>query len=83
MKHEIASHTVSHANLNATGEDELNQSKQTIQQNIGQECVTIDYPNCATGNKGSIGRYYISGRTCSGQLVSSNPGDMFEISSVI
>ena len=81
--HEIASHTVSHANLNAAGETELSQSKQIIEQNIGQECVTIVYPNCVTGNKGSIGRYYISGRTCSGQLVSSNPGDMFEISSMI
>ena len=81
--HEIASHTVSHANLNGAGENELSQSKQIIEQNIGQECVTIVYPNCVTGNKGQISKYYISGRTCSGQLVSSNPGDMFEISSMI
>lgn len=81
--HEIASHTLSHANLNEAGENELSQSKQIIEQNIGKECVTIVYPNCVTGNKGSISRYYISGRTCSGQLVSSNQGDMFEISSLI
>ena len=81
--HEIASHTVSHANLNAAGENELSQSKQIIEQNIGQECVTIVYPNCVTGNKGQMSKYYISGRTCSGQLVSNNPGDMFEISSMI
>lgn len=81
--HEIASHTVSHANLNAAGENELSQSKQIIEQQIGQECVTIVYPNCVTGNKGSMARYYISGRTCSGQLVSNNIGDMFEISSII
>ena len=81
--HEIASHTVSHANLNQAGENELSQSKQTMQQQIGQECVTIVYPNCVTGNKGSMARYYISGRTCSGQLVGPNPGDMFEISSLI
>jgi hypothetical protein len=30
-----------------------------------------------------MSRYYISGRTCSGQLVSSNQGDMFEVSSLI
>ena len=81
--HEIASHTVSHANLNAAGDNELSQSKQIIEQNIGQECVTIVYPNCVTGNKGAMSRYYISGRTCSGQLVSNNIGDMFEISSII
>ena len=81
--HEIASHTVSHANLNGAGENELSQSKQIIEQQIGQECVTIVYPNCVTGNKGSMARYYISGRTCSGQLVSNNIGDMFEISSII
>lgn len=81
--HEIASHTVSHANLNGAGENELSQSKQIIQQNIGQECVTIVYPNCVTGNKNQISKYYISGRTCSGQFISSNPGDMYEISSII
>ena len=81
--HEIASHTISHANLDSAGENELSQSKQIIEQNIGQECVTIVYPNCVTGNKNAISRYYISGRTCSGQFISSNPGDMFEISSII
>ena len=64
--HEIASHTVSHSNLNGAGENELSQSKQIIERNIGQECVTIVYPNCVTGNKGQISNYYISGRTCSG-----------------
>ena len=44
--HEIASHTVSHVNLNAAGENELSQSKQIIQNKIGQECVTLVYPNC-------------------------------------
>lgn len=81
--HEIASHTISHANLNQAGENELSQSKQIIEQNIGQECVTLVYPNCVVGDKGAMSRYYISGRTCSGQLVSNNPGDMFEISSII
>ena len=81
--HEIASHTVSHANLNAAGDYELSQSKQIIEQNTGTECVTIVYPNCIVGNKASIGRYYISGRTCSGQFVGNNVYDMFEISSFI
>ena len=81
--HEIASHTVTHANLNAAGDSELSQSKQIIEQNIGQECVTIVYPNCVTGNKAALSKYYISGRTCSGQFISSNPTDMFEISSMI
>ena len=81
--HEIASHTITHANLNGAGENELFQSKQIIEQNIGKECVTIAYPNCNVGNKNTIGKYYISGRTCSGQLMSKNPGDIFELSSTI
>ena len=81
--HEIASHTVSHSNLNSAGENELSQSKQIIGNNIGQECVTLAYPNCLTGDKNLMSKYYISGRTCSGQFVSSNPSDMFEISSII
>ena len=81
--HEIASHTVSHANLDSSGEQELSQSKRIIEQNIGQECVTIVYPNCVCGNKGLISKYYISGRTCSGQFVGNNPFDMYEISSFI
>ena len=81
--HEIASHTVSHVNLNTAGVNELSQSKQIIEQNIGKECVTIVYPNCVTGNKAAISQYYIAGRTCSGQFVSSSPYDMFEISSII
>jgi oligosaccharide reducing-end xylanase len=81
--HEIASHTVSHANLDSAGEQELSQSKRIIEQNIGQECVTIVYPNCVCGNKGIISKYYISGRTCSGQFVGNNPFDMYEISSFI
>jgi len=81
--HEIASHTVSHSNLNSAGENELSQSKQIIGNNIGQECVTLAYPNCLTGDKTLMSKYYISGRTCSGQFVSSNPSDMFEISSII
>jgi oligosaccharide reducing-end xylanase len=81
--HEIASHTVSHANLNAAGEWELSQSKKVIEQNVGQECVTIVYPNCVTGNKQQLQKYYISGRTCSGQFVGNNVWDMFEISSFI
>lgn len=81
--HEMASHTVSHANVNAAGENELSGSKQTIQQQTGSECITIAYPNCVGGNAGTLGKYYIAGRTCSGQLNPSNPNDMWNLSSFI
>ena len=81
--HEIASHTLTHPNLNDAGEAELSESKQIIEKNIGQECVTIVYPYCVLGDKSAISRYYISGRTCSGQFISSNPTDMFDISSMV
>ena len=81
--HEIASHTVTHPNLNDAGESELSESKEIIEKNIGQECVTIVYPYCVLGDKKAISRYYISGRTCDGQFISSNPKDMFDISSMV
>lgn len=81
--HEIASHTVSHTNLDKAGESELSQSKNIIQKQIGQECVTLVYPNCVMGNKYLMSKYYIAGRTCSGQLMSNNINDLFSISSII
>lgn len=79
--HEIGSHTVQHTG--GAGENELSQSKQTIQQQIGQECVTIAYPNCVASDVNALKKYYIAGRICSGQLESSNPGNMFGLSSMI
>lgn len=79
--HEIASHTVSHVGY--ASDNELRQSKQTIEQNIGQECVTIAYPNCQASSQNDLRKYYIAGRVCSNQLVSDNIYDYYGISSLI
>lgn len=86
--HEIASHTVSHATLGNISQNEqtteLANSQTTINNNIsGANCITIAYPNCVTGDIGLISQYYIAGRICSNQIVSSSPNDFYNISSII
>lgn len=87
-KHEVASHTVSHASLDglSTAEQttELANSQSIINTNItNASCVTIAYPNCVTGDVSLIQQYYIAGRICSNQIVSSSPSDFYNISSII
>ncbi|MFO7867820.1 MAG: polysaccharide deacetylase family protein [Bacteroidales bacterium] len=86
--HEIASHTVSHATLSNISINEqiteLENSQNTINSNIpGNQCVTIAYPNCNSGDQNTISQYYIAGRTCSGQINSASPSNMYTISSII
>ena len=84
--HEISSHTVNHPNLREQDLDsqlnELKESKRLIEKKIGQECVTLVYPYCVSGDYELAKKFYISGRACSGQLIDSNPKDMFELSSI-
>lgn len=85
--HEISSHTVNHPNLRdqdlETQTTELKESKKFIEKMVGQECITLVYPYCDAGNYDLAKKYYISARSCSGQLISPNPDDMFELSSII
>ena len=85
--HEIASHTISHPNLNGLDRDtqtkELKESKKIIEKNIEQECITLVYPYCAAGDVDIAKKYYISGRSCSGQYISHNPTNMFDLSSFV
>jgi len=86
--HEIASHTVSHATLDAISIanqiTELQNSQNIINTNItNSKCVTVAYPNCNVGDKNTISQYYIAGRICSNQIVPSSPPDMYNISSII
>ena len=84
--HEISSHTINHPNLREQDLDtqltELKESKRLIEKKIGQECVTLVYPFCVSGDYDLAKKFYISGRACSGQLIDSNPRDMFELSSI-
>lgn len=86
--HEVASHTVSHTTLTTlsiTEQDaECKNSQSTINANIpNAKCVTIAYPNCNTGDIPTLQKYYIAGRTCSGQINSSSPTDFYNLSSII
>jgi len=86
--HEIASHTVSHATLSslsaAAQDPELKNSQATINSNItNAKCLTIIYPNCNIGDVATMSKYYISGRTCSGQINANNLTDFWNISSII
>lgn len=85
--HEVASHTVSHPSSLATlslsnQETELKNSQSTIISNVPTtKCQTIAYPNCNTGDINTIKKYYIAGRTCSNQIISSSPNDFYNLSS--
>ncbi|MBP5481245.1 MAG: glycoside hydrolase family 11 protein [Paludibacteraceae bacterium] len=68
--HEIGSHTDSHS----TNAGELSSSKNTIEREIGQPCLTIAYPNC--NEISNTLNYYIGGRICGGQTNSKSPQNL-------
>lgn len=83
--HEIASHTVTHQNMQQLSpedfEKESRDSKAFIEKAIGRECVTMVYPFCASAHKEIIAKYYISARGCNGKIMPGTPPDMYDISS--
>jgi peptidoglycan/xylan/chitin deacetylase (PgdA/CDA1 family) len=86
--HEIASHTVTHANLSGLSDaqqiTELQNSRDAINANVTtQKCVTLAYPYCAAGKESLTSQCYIAARTCSGQVVPSTPANFMQISSYI
>jgi peptidoglycan/xylan/chitin deacetylase (PgdA/CDA1 family) len=86
--HEVASHTVTHANLSALSDAqqliELTNSQNAINANVTtQKCVTIAYPYCTGGKASLTAQYYIAARNCSGQVNASSPSDFMQISCVI
>ena len=85
--HEISSHTVNHPNLKeadlSTQLTELKESKKYIEKMVGQECITLVYPYCVAGDYDLAKKYFISARSCSGELIGPNPDDMFELSSIV
>jgi oligosaccharide reducing-end xylanase len=76
---EIASHTVTHADLvSATPTqltNEIVNSQSTINSYItNQSCLTIAYPNCdVPSNLGLVQQYYFAGRGCGATLNSGTP----------
>jgi len=85
--HEIASHTVTHANLGGLTIEaqtaELANSKNAVNSHItDSNCVTIAYPYCATGNKPLCAQYYFAARGCQGSIEGNSPGDFMNLSSI-
>jgi len=86
--HEIASHTVTHANLGGLTKAqqlvELKNSKEIIEAHIkGFSCSTIAYPYCVPGNDSLCAVYYIAARHCQGYIEPKTPADFMKISSLI
>jgi len=85
--HEIASHTVTHANLgNLTTKQqipEFKDSREVINAHIkGHSCITIAYPFCARGNDSLCMSYYLAARACQDTIESKTPSDFMNISSI-
>ena len=49
----------------------------------GEQCVTIAYPYCNTGNNNLVRQYYFASRGCSGSTESKTPGNFMNISSIV
>ncbi|HEY9124044.1 MAG TPA: polysaccharide deacetylase family protein [Bacteroidales bacterium] len=86
--HEIASHTVTHANFSQVTitqqETELKDSKTAIEGQItNKKCLTMAYPYCVAGVDSICGKYYISARGCQGFVEGKTPASYYNISSVI
>ena len=86
--HEIASHTVTHNSfsgmVDSLQENELKNSQDVINSHItGEQCVTIAYPYCNTGNNNLVRQYYFASRGCSGSTESKTPGNFMNISSIV
>jgi peptidoglycan-N-acetylglucosamine deacetylase len=86
--HEIASHTVTHADFSkvslARQLSELKNSKDSINAHIkGHSCITMAYPYCSKGNDSLCSSYYIAARGCQGYAESKTPGDFMNISSMV
>jgi oligosaccharide reducing-end xylanase len=81
--HEIASHSVTHAQT--MPDVECPTSQKTIQQKVsGEKCVTVAYPNCNIPNpQTELKKCYIAGRICDGQLVNKSPSDFYRIGAIM
>ncbi len=85
--HEVASHSITHANFSELTPDqqraELRDSKAIIENHIaGQQCITFAYPYCVTGVDSIVSRYYIAARGCQGFIDPSTPGSYMNVSSI-
>lgn len=86
--HEVACHTVTHVKLStasvSTQDTELKNAQATINSNItSTKCVTVAYPECVIGDRTTISKYFIAGRTCDGLINNYSPSDFYKIGAYI
>ena len=86
--HEVASHTLTHPHLGSMTVEQQTAEEQNSRDQInsrisGQQCLTLAYPYCETGNLSICKKYYIAARICSGSIVPKSPSDFYNISSII
>ncbi len=86
--HEIASHTVTHANLSTVSKAdqiaELQNSRDAIDAHItGQKCLTLAYPYCVPDSSNVCSQFYLAARGCSGAIEPSTPANFMNISSFV
>jgi peptidoglycan/xylan/chitin deacetylase (PgdA/CDA1 family) len=86
--HEVASHTVTHAQLDGLSLEqqkaELEDSYNAITTNIPDQVgLTFAYPYCVRGNDSLTSHYYIGARGCQGAIERSTPYDLMNISSIV
>ncbi len=80
--HEIGSHSVKHGNPMPASE--AGPSQDSIKKNVpGEMCVSIAYPNCTEPDETTLKKYFIVGRTCSGQTTPKSPSNLFQTGSYI
>lgn len=85
--YEVASHTITHTTFGGMSDSlqtmELRDSQEEINAHIpGNQCITMAYPFCVSGNGSIVAQYYIAARICSGKIESSTPSDFMNISSI-
>lgn len=86
--HEVASHTVSHADLTASSlevqDAEMTNSRKDIDEKITDtKCITIAYPMCRPADYSLVKKNFIAARGCQGYIEGQTPKDIYNISSLI
>jgi oligosaccharide reducing-end xylanase len=86
--HEVGSHTVTHADLSTLDKNaqnaELENSANAIYSHIeGLHGLTLAYPYCRPSLDSLTRLYYFAARHCQGNIESSTPVDLMNISSLI
>lgn len=83
--HEIGSHTINHLALSTLSpdslENELAQSKEIIEHNVIDACLTMVYPYCNMPDTTVVARHYIGARVCDNHIEPPTPRNYYAISS--